>query len=433
MSKSAVRPTDSNNTGNSAIMTVMVVEDSLPERARVVAILSKHRYHIIEANHGHDALDILQRTHVDLIISDWRMPKMDGFTLCKTIKEKMSTAPYFILLTGQDSMCDLVAAMDIGADDFISKPFDSEELRVRLKAGVRIVEMRNQLRLQNQQLSDSLTRETSLNQQMQQDLKAAEYLQRALLPQTGLSVPGLKLAHYFHAASGVAGDTFNILPLTGHQVAFYHIDVAGHGVRSAMLSFNISRLLSDPNTREAICWSVDELGQPHPAPPVEVVDRLNARSQCGDDCKDYFTMIYGVLDLENGDGVFCQAGHPHPVIIPERGAPKQLGSGGLPVGLFETPDFEQSSFKLAVGDRLVVLSDGLFSCPLKNGRLFDSQILTSLMCKLKTTPLDKLQNKIQTIITNLILDRPAEDDISIMVMERTLFKKHPSTSNLSIQ
>jgi sigma-B regulation protein RsbU (phosphoserine phosphatase) len=128
----------------------------MPERTRTVAILLKSGYEVIEASDGDSALQIIKDTRIDIVVSDWRMPIMDGLTLCKKIKTETPSPPYFIFLTGRDATCDLVAAIDNGSDDFISKPFNNEELRVRIKAGARIVNMQNELKLINKNLRLSL-------------------------------------------------------------------------------------------------------------------------------------------------------------------------------------------------------------------------------------------------------------------------------------
>jgi len=417
--KTAEAQADVRNRANIAHNNVLVVEDSPPERARIVAILTKQHYKVFEASDGMEALEMLRKQLIHILISDWRMPRMNGLQLCAHIQNEFSTPPYLILVTGQDSMCDLVAGMDAGADDFIRKPFDSEELRVRLKAGQRIVDMREALKSKNLELKQALTNETKLNKAIQLDLKAAEKLQCQLLPASGSPIPGVRLAHYFKAAKGVAGDAFDVIPLTDNDFAFYQIDVAGHGVRSAMLSFTISHALKDPGTRHSLCWKKNAKDQCELASPAEVVTKLNQRFQSSEDSQDYFTMVYGIINTLTGRGRLCQAGHPHPLLISTNfNEPQQLGSGGLPVGLFSHSKYRNTEFVLKPGERLLVLSDGIFECSLKGGREIDYTILNSLMRKMIKMPMDEVQETLQKIIKDLKTHEDNEDDISLMLLER---------------
>lgn len=92
------------------------------------------------AGNGKDALEILRRDRCRLVITDWEMPELDGIELCQAIRaEDFDGYVYVILLTSRGATKDIVAGLTAGADDFMTKPFDPAELRVRVRAGVRIL------------------------------------------------------------------------------------------------------------------------------------------------------------------------------------------------------------------------------------------------------------------------------------------------------
>ncbi len=403
---------------------ILIVEDVAPERTRLKAILIKLGYSVYEAENGQQALQVLKQHKIGIVISDWRMPTMDGMTLLKKVQLYSASAPYFILLTGQDAVCDLIAAMDAGADDFIRKPFNSEELRARVLAGARIIRLRNQLESRNKELNQTLVRESALNRSLEQDLKAAEQLQRTLLPSDKLKINNLEFAHYFHPAAGVAGDSYNLMKLGDNHVAFYHIDVAGHGARAAMLSFALSRVLADPVAHGFTLTRADEpSGRDLPLSPAAVISELNRRFQVDDECRDYFTMVYGVLNLADGNGVLCQAGHPHPLLLPGPGAlsapSRQLGQGGLPVGVVENARYTDVAFHLAPGARLLLYSDGILACRLNNGTELDTCGLQRVLNRYAHSSCQELQQKFAPLVSNLLRGAPAEDDISLLILQRS--------------
>lgn len=117
---------------------VLVVEDSRVERMRLQAVLQSMGLAVIAAENAAEALRFLKKHPVDIVLSDWRMPGVNGLDLCQRLAADHDLGrPYFIMLTGQSAGADLIAAMDSGADDFIAKPAWREELRVRLQAGIR--------------------------------------------------------------------------------------------------------------------------------------------------------------------------------------------------------------------------------------------------------------------------------------------------------
>ncbi len=401
-----------------ANVSVLVVEDSRAELSILEVVLRNLGYKIHTAHNGIQALQVINKHTIDIVLSDWRMPGMDGFTLCQELHKDEAPAPYFILLTARDAKCDLVAAMDAGADDFISKPYNREELRVRLKAGQRIISMRKAIESKHQLIEQTLQREQSMHLDLQRDLQAAEKLQRSLLPRSTQPAPGLALAHYFRAVNGVAGDAFNVLPLNERLLAFYHIDVAGHGVRAAMHSFNISQLLSANNESPALKTFDVSQNKVIATPPHRVIAAMNARFQEDPECQDYYTMIYGVLDSLTGRGVFSQAGMPQPILLQQSGQIATLGKGGFPVGMFAEATYEDCHFTLREGDRLIIHSDGILSCQTKKGQPLDQARLFQWMKKLAELPMARLHKMFPELMNRAISIDQADDDISLMILER---------------
>jgi sigma-B regulation protein RsbU (phosphoserine phosphatase) len=391
---------------------LLVVEDSLSEQMRLKAMLTKLDYEVVLAGDGQEALAVLDSTPIQLVISDWRMPNLSGIDLCRRIRGNPDYAdPYFILLTGCDSPPDLVAGMDAGADDFIAKPFNSEELRVRLQAGLRIIGLRNELKQRNTALADSLQKEAQANHRIQQDLNTAAIMQQALLPNGESPFSQLELATLFKPASMVAGDTYNYFKLNDSHLGFYHLDVAGHGIASAMLSFTLSRLLSPDMLQH-------ELNLPDTAPsrPHEVVAALNRRFLHEEFNEHYFTMIYGVLDITTGKGEFCQAGHPHPLLCRADGTVQRLGSGGFPVAMLAEAVYESTPFTLHRGDRLWLYSDGITDCSNEQGKTLGMEQFATLIRQTSKSELSRLPVAINKILTHWHGATALDDDISLLAI-----------------
>ncbi len=121
-------------------MRILVVEDDPINQQMVQFTLEECGHEVVTANNGKDALDLFHKEPYRLIITDWNMPEMDGVTLCREIrKAQVSGYVYIILLTGNRDSEHTVEGLNAGADDFIPKPFDPEELVVRVRAGERVL------------------------------------------------------------------------------------------------------------------------------------------------------------------------------------------------------------------------------------------------------------------------------------------------------
>ncbi|TWT79445.1 Sensor protein ZraS [Planctomycetes bacterium CA13] len=137
-------------------MKVLVAEDSIVMRTVLVSHLQEWDYEVFEARDGKEAWELFQSEDFSLILTDWIMPEIDGLELIRRIRT--STRPgycYLILLTAKSDKEDLITAMEVGADDFLVKPCDREELRVRLREGERIIRLQQELAQQNQQLRET--------------------------------------------------------------------------------------------------------------------------------------------------------------------------------------------------------------------------------------------------------------------------------------
>jgi len=128
-------------------MKILLAEDDLISRRILEAILGKWNYDVISVTNGNDAVDkLLEKNAPLLVLLDWVMPDKDGVEVCRIIREKETTSPpYIILLTSKREKKDVAKGLDSGADDYIIKPYDENELRARLNVGCRMIELQNAL------------------------------------------------------------------------------------------------------------------------------------------------------------------------------------------------------------------------------------------------------------------------------------------------
>ncbi|MFW6357716.1 MAG: sensor histidine kinase [Chroococcales cyanobacterium] len=150
---------------------ILVIEDDSATRLLLKRDLQLEGYEVILAKNGAEGWDKAQESGPSLIICDWVMPEMDGLALCRQIKADPELGTiFFILLSCRESVAHRIEGLDAGADEFLSKPIDPQELQARVRAGLRQHQLTQQLKVANQQLSDTLEE----LQQMQMQLIQTE-------------------------------------------------------------------------------------------------------------------------------------------------------------------------------------------------------------------------------------------------------------------
>lgn len=143
---------------------ILVVDDNQTSRLILTSALKKWGYEPIQASNGKEALSILSQPNTPMIVLlDWIMPEMDGLDVVKNLKQMgKEIPPYVIMLTAKTEKEDVIAGLEAGADDYVRKPFDMEELQARIKVGIRTINLQKKLietqkALEHEALHDPLT------------------------------------------------------------------------------------------------------------------------------------------------------------------------------------------------------------------------------------------------------------------------------------
>lgn len=399
-------------------MKILVAEDEAVTRKALSRILQKFGYDVLIASDGKKAWRILQKEYIRLVISDWEMPGMDGVELCRKVRSaNFPGYVFFILLTSRDTKDDLVEGMAAGADDFIVKPFNKDELYARIRAGERILKLEKDLADRNRALRQTNEKLNQAHSVMKKDLQAAAKVQSSLLPQPDSSVCGIQFDWIFLPSTYVAGDIFNYFRLDNNHVGFYLLDVAGHGIAASMLSVTLSRVLSTENNKQ--CILKRQLESPpyyDITTPSAVIKSLNERFQSDEETMQYFTMIYGVINTLDGHTTITQAGHPPPVYIMKGSNAVLVGSGGYPVGMFPDLDYEEEEVVLKQGDRLFIYSDGITECTNRNKEQFSVERLMNFVTEEPEMPLNGLMKKMEQSLRQWKGDDEFEDDVTLLAL-----------------
>ncbi len=180
-------------------MRILIVDDDRVQLRLLKSILSREGHEVLEAADGQAALALLQRNPVRLVISDWMMPELDGPELIRRIRaDDFPGYIYVILLTARDKQTDIVDGLEAGADDYLTKPFDPNELRARVSIGERILDLEMRLREARDRMEELATYDNLtglLNRRVLYEHAAAE-LNRAERKAQPISVVLLDIDHF---------------------------------------------------------------------------------------------------------------------------------------------------------------------------------------------------------------------------------------------
>lgn len=361
-------------------LTVLVVDDSRAQRHMVAMHLRRWGYSVIEAESGVAALATCGVAQVDIVISDWMMPGLSGLEFCKAFRalERQSYG-YFVLLTSKSEKTEIADGLEAGADDFLTKPLSSSELRARLRAGERMLSMQAELLAKNRMIVSTLEELQAIYDSLDRDLIEARKVQQTLIRDRLQDFGAAKVALLLRNSGRVGGDLVGSFRIDLHRIAVYAIDVSGHGVASAMMTARLAGLLTGSTPDQNLVFQKTADGGHEALAPACVMDRFNRLMLDEIQVEQYFTMAYAEVDLRDGTTRVAQAGHPHPAILRRSGTVELVGKGGLPIGLIPFAEFEAVTVQLAPGDRLILISDGVTECPGLDGADFgDSGLSKSL-------------------------------------------------------
>lgn len=258
-------------------------------------------------------------------------------------------------------------------------------------------------RLAEQELHTAIASLQQINQKMGDDLRAAAAIQQALLPTNIPTLEGTNIEWAFLPCDELGGDILDVLTIDDRRIAFYLLDVCGHGVAAALLSTTLSRWLS----RMPAELRMD---------PLAVVNNLNDAFQMSEVSSQFFTCCYAVLNLNEQNVSFVSAGHPPPILV-RQDTVREISVPGFPVGVVRQPEYELQKVQLLPGDRFYLYSDGAVEQMAATGEMFGGKQLMRKLLDDRTAPLRNSIDLSFGAVMNSALNVETLDDISMLGVE----------------
>ncbi|MGR8949098.1 MAG: PP2C family protein-serine/threonine phosphatase [Gammaproteobacteria bacterium] len=376
-------------------MKILIVEDERITRRNLQRQLEKWGHEVVAAADGEEAWGLLENDQIQLVITDWVMPELDGIGLVKRIRSRtQGHYVYLILLTSKAEKNDIVEGIEAGADDFLSKPFDRNELNARLRAGIRVIELEQNL--------DQRNREIGLaHELLKKDLAAGADYVMSLIPDSDLN-PVMFDWRYI-PSSDLGGDSFGYHRIDEHRVALYLVDVTGHGLDSALLSVSVINVLRSGSLPDT------DFGD-----PGAVLYALNERFQGPEQGGKLFTIWYGVIDTEQSELKWAGGGHPDALLYHSNSQqPVLLPSTGVMIGVLRGQDFETLRTPLSSDARIYMYSDGVYEITQASGKIWSQPELVQFLNGISADEPALLDTVLQQV-RHLRGSSALEDDFTIV-------------------
>ena len=381
-----------------SVQKLILIVDDTPFNIGVISGALKDSYKTKIATNGEKALVLASAEEKpDLILLDIRMPGMDGYEVCSRLKADPATKEIpVIFLTGQTSAEDETRGFEVGAVDYVHKPFSPAVVKARVRSHILLREARAQL------ASQLLALDT--------ELEMARQIQLSILPHSIPKLAGLDIAAHYLPMTSVAGDFYDFILIDDKHIGILIADVSGHGLPSALIASMLQVALT---------------GQAAHAPePGKVLVGLN-RAFCGKFTHNFVTAAYVYVDLENNLMRYAGAGHP-PMLQwrNSTGKATQVLENGLVLGIMEEARYEALEFLIEPGDRYVLCTDGILEAANAAREQFGTDRLMRFIENHKHLEADQFS---QTLLNDLsqwsnqTTEQGQPDDITLVVID---FKHH---------
>jgi serine phosphatase RsbU (regulator of sigma subunit) len=363
---------------------ILVVEDDPAVLRGLRDNLTFESYEVLTASDAERAYRMIHDERPDLVLMDVMLPGMDGGELCRRVRAEGVTTP-IVMLTAKAEEADRVIGLDLGADDYVTKPFALRELCARI---------RSILRNRRDAVRD--------HGRLARELQSAADVQRTLFPRLRPALVTLDCAGMCRPASAVGGDYFDYVPVDAGRVALVLADVAGKGMPAALLMASLHGVI-----RAQAASMAHRLG--------ELVSIINTLLHREADRPSYATMFIGVYDDDRRVMEYVNAGHP-PALVFRAHDDSALALDAIcpPAGLFDTITAVPKRVQLEPGDRLVVYSDGVSEAVNAGGDEFGCQGLIDLVGRLEPASAESLCEGVLDALADHQAGARQRDDITIL-------------------
>jgi phosphoserine phosphatase RsbU/P len=374
--------------------TILIVDDSTANLRLLAQMLSEHGYRVRAAASGPRALESVDLEPPNLILLDIRMKGMDGFEVCRRLKaQPRAQGIPVIFISALTETEDKLRAFQTGGVDYVTKPFQLEEVLARIETHLAL------RRLQ--------TRLEEANRKFARELALAGKVQCGFLPAELPQPAGWQMAARLKPAREMSGDFYDVFGLPNGRFALVMADVVDKGVAAALFM--------------ALSWSlIRTYAAEFPDEPARVVTAVNQRLLQDAHADQFVTLFYGVLDPDTATLVYSNAGQNPPLLVSGCGRTdwQKLAATGPPLGVLDDRSWSQRQLTICPGGTLILYTDGITEAQNERGNFYDRErLLISAQSRLGL-PAEALAEGILADVNRFCDGQSQLDDIALLVAVR---------------
>lgn len=357
------------------------------------------------AKDGREALDQIATSPPDMIFLDLMMPVLDGFGVLDALQANSAWREIpVIIISAANDLQNIVRGIEMGAMDFLPKPFEPALLKARLRAGLE----KKRLRDMEQLYTNSLERELEIGRE----------IQAGFLPKVIPQPQGWKIKAHFQAAREVAGDFYDVFEIGPTKMGFMLGDVTDKGVGSALYMALYRTILRSSMLSDSFAQDPNAADCATPEDCVLQAIQLANRYICTlHDSAMLASVFFAVLDTHSGQLCYVNAGHDPPCLLRQNKIAQQIQSTGPLVGAIEDAVYTIETLRLAPGDTLVMFSDGIPDAQDVRGERFGIERFHAILKGPKTSSAD-LFRAVLPALEKHMEGTPQFDDITLVIVSR---------------
>jgi sigma-B regulation protein RsbU (phosphoserine phosphatase) len=375
---------------NSDAESILLVDDNPTNLQVLFQTLDGIGCKLLIAKNGETALSIAGKALPDLILLDIMMPDIDGYEVCRQLKSVPATADIpVIFLSALGETEDKVKGLQLGAVDYITKPFQPDEVIARVNTHLTIHRLKREVESQKNQL--------------EHELEVVSEVQRKLLPKQLPEIDGFKLAAYYETSRYAGGDYYDIIKMPDNQWGFLIADAEGHSAPAAVLM--------------AMTCALFRAYPGIPADPAKMLDYLNEHL-CKVADPSFMTALYAVYDADHKKIRLARAGQPLPMLyrFSENKAIEFPCAGVHPLGIepYEM-DVPVAEMQLEMGDRFLLYTDGVSERFNTAGEIYGEERVLRLLAGSSADDPQNVLAAIMADVESFAGKRPPDDDQTLLL------------------
>lgn len=397
---------------------ILVIDDRPEDLEQIREFLGENGYEVIQVPHCPETIEKIEDAKPDLLLIDVSACQSSEADACARLREKPETTSIpIIALTNSLKEEAEAAALRVGADDFVERPFDKGKLLARVvsllrlsKMQQRLVERNDQLQAVNARLEQANKQLMARNREVEQGMEMAHRLQQALLPQQYPHIANILFCHKYTPADTIGGDFFQIIDLGEDRAALFVSDVAGHGMQAALVTASLKTLL------DLVGWEDRS--------PGEILGDINRRFRgvLGHMAPQVFaTAFVMIIDGKKRRISLANAGHPRPLLVRKDNMSVEpllsIEETGPALGFLPDPPYATRERQLHKRDIALGFTDGIFEGRNSSNQLYGLNRLVRLVKQnAHLIPRDLIQRMISDT-EDFMGSHKHPDDVCVVAVE----------------